>query len=134
MAEAAQNPQLSEALRQHLGETDNQLRRLEQIFQELGQEAKRETCQAMKGLIEEAEEIVSAKGDPDVKDAGLIAAAQRIEHYEMAGYGTARNFAQRLGRDEAARLLQESLDEEHQADAELTRIAVELVNAQAQEA
>jgi ferritin-like metal-binding protein YciE len=85
----------------------------------------------MKGLISEGEEMIKAKGDADVKDAALIAAAQRVEHYEMAGYGTARTFAQRLGHDEAARLLQTTLNEEGNADKKLTAIAEKSVNLQA---
>jgi ferritin-like metal-binding protein YciE len=85
----------------------------------------------MKGLIEEGDEIVSATGDPDVKDAGLIAAAQRVEHYEISGYGTARTFAQRIGRHDIARLLEETLDEEKQTDQKLTRLAEQQVNPQA---
>ena len=85
----------------------------------------------MKGLIQEGEEMISAKGDDSVRDAALIAAAQRVEHYEMAGYGTARTFAQRLGLHEAARLLQETLDEEKLADNKLTQIAEGGVNIQA---
>jgi ferritin-like metal-binding protein YciE len=85
----------------------------------------------MKGLISEGSEAIDAKGDPDVKDAALIAAAQRVEHYEIAGYGTARTFAQRLGKQEAARLLQQTLDEEAAADEKLTQIAEQHVNPQA---
>jgi ferritin-like metal-binding protein YciE len=103
MAEAAHNPSLKAAFQQHLRETENQVNRLEKVFQTVGQTAKSKTCQAMKGLIEEGEEIVSATGDPNVKDAGLIAAAQRVEHYEISGYGSARTFARRLGKQEAVR-------------------------------
>ena len=89
------------------------------------------TCQAMKGLIEEGQEVISAGGDPDVKDAALIAAAQRVEHYEMAGYGCARTFAQRLGKQEVVRLLQETLQEEEATDKKLTSLAERSINQQA---
>jgi ferritin-like metal-binding protein YciE len=85
----------------------------------------------MKGLIKEGEEVSKAKGNPAIKDAALIAAAQRVEHYEISGYGTARTFAQRIGREDAAKLLQQTLDEEKVADQKLTNIAEESVNAQA---
>lgn len=132
MAEAAHSPQLRSAFNDHHRETQGHVRRLEQIFSQLGDEPKRETCEAMKGLIAEGEEMVNAKGDADVKDAALIAAAQRVEHYEIAAYGTARTFAQRLGQNDAARLLQQTLDEEGAADKKLTQIAESSVNVQAQ--
>ncbi|HZU34397.1 MAG TPA: ferritin-like domain-containing protein [Gemmataceae bacterium] len=131
MAQAAHNPQLKNAFEMHLRETENHVRRLERVFQMCGAQPKAKTCQAMKGLIDEGEEIISASGDPDVKDAGLIAAAQRVEHYEMAGYGTVRTFAQQLGHQDCARLLQETLDEEGAADKKLTQIAESTVNVHA---
>jgi len=131
MASAAHNQELKAAFQDHLKETKNQVTRLERIFKMLGKSSSGKTCAAMKGLVEEGSEVISASGDPDVKDAALIAAAQRVEHYEMAGYGTARTFAQRLGRDDAARLLQETLDEEGAADKKLTRLAESNINAQA---
>jgi len=131
MAEAAHDSTLKSAFQQHLNETKNQITRLERVFQLMGREAEGKTCAAMKGLIEEGEEAISAKGDPDVKDAALIAAAQRVEHYEMAGYGTARTFAQRVGRQDVARLLQETLNEEKATDEKLNRIAEQQVNVQA---
>lgn len=131
MEAAAHSAELKSAFRQHLAETKNQVSRLEQVFQALGKKADGKTCQAMKGLIAEGDEIVSASGDADVKDAALIAAAQRIEHYEIAAYGTARTFAQRLGNQEAARLLQQTLDEEGATDKKLTQIAERSVNPQA---
>lgn len=131
MAEAASSPQLKQAFQDHLQETKEQVNRLERIFNEIGKTAQRETCEAMKGLIREGEEMVNASGDPDVKDAALIAAAQRVEHYEIAGYGTARTFAQRLGLNHVAELLQETLNEEGAADHRLTDIAEQSVNVQA---
>jgi ferritin-like metal-binding protein YciE len=131
MAQAAANPQLRSAFEQHLTETKGQINRLEQAFQRLGKSPQRETCEAMKGLISEGEEMVSATGDDSVKDAALIAAAQRVEHYEIAGYGTARSLAQQLGRSDVANLLQETLDEEGATDKRLTQIAESAVNRQA---
>jgi ferritin-like metal-binding protein YciE len=134
MAAAANNPALKAAFTDHLRETQGQVARLEQVFRALGQTAKAEACEAMQGLIAEGEEAIKAAGDPAVKDAALIAAAQRVEHYEMAGYGCARTFAHRLGRADAARLLQQTLDEEGAADKKLTALAESIVNPQAQTA
>ena len=131
MAEAAHNQNLKSAIQQHLRETQNHVRRLEQVFQIMGRNAETKACEAMKGLVKEGQEVIDAEGDPDVKDAALIAAAQRVEHYEIAGYGTARTFAQQLGRDNAAQLLQETLDEEGAADKKLTQIAESRVNQRA---
>lgn len=131
MADAATSPQLKQAFQAHLTETEGHVSRLEQIFREINIEPKRETCAAMKGLIAEGEEMIKAHGDPDVKDAALIAAAQRVEHYEMSGYGTARSFAQRLGLTQAANLLQQTLNEEKAADEKLNRIAESSVNPKA---
>lgn len=131
MADAARNPNLKAAFQQHLKETENQIHRLEQVFQHAGHKAQTKTCYAMKGLLDEGQEVISATGNPDVKDAALIAAAQRVEHYEMAGYGTARAFAQRLGKHEAARLLQQTLEEEERTDKKLTQLAEGSINPQA---
>lgn len=131
MAETAKSPQLGSAFREHLRETEGHVRRLEDVFRMLGRTPNRETCEAMQGLVKEGEEMMQAKGDDLVRDAALIAAAQRVEHYEMAGYGTARTFARRLGLEPAAKLLQETLDEEVAADHKLTNIAEQTVNVQA---
>jgi ferritin-like metal-binding protein YciE len=131
MADAANASQLKQAFREHLTETQGHVSRLETIFRQLGTDPKRETCQAMKGLISEGEEMVDATGDPSIKDAALIAAAQRVEHYEISGYGTARSFALRLGRSQAADLLQQTLDEEKAADQKLSQIAESSVNREA---
>lgn len=128
MADAASSPELKSAFQTHLQETRHHKERLERVFQMLGQKPEAETCDAMEGLIEEGEEIIGLDGDPDVKDAAIIAAAQRVEHYEMAGYGCVRTFARRLGRQAAADLLQETLDEEANADKLLTHIAEGIVN------
>ena len=134
MAEAASTTALKSAFRTHLSETQQQKKRLEQIFSLLGHEAQSESCEAMEGLISEGQEIMNLEGDPMVKDAALIAAAQRVEHYEMAGYGSARTFAQYLGQDEVARLLQETLDEEGATDHKLTDLAEQFINAKASRA
>ena len=131
MADAATNKQLEAAFQQHLRETEQHVSRLEKVFSIIGMSPKRETCEAMKGLIAEGDEAVNAAGDPHVRDAALIAAAQRVEHYEIAGYGTVRTFAERLGRADAARLLQQTLDEEGAADKKLTAIAEQSVNPKA---
>lgn len=131
MAEAAHNASLKSAFQEHFRQTENHVRRLEQVFSQLGKSPQAKTCDAMKGLIAEGEEAISAKGDPDVKDAALIAAAQRVEHYEIAGYGCVRTFAQRLGHPQAARLLQETLDEEAATDKKLTGLAERSINPRA---
>ena len=131
MAEKASNADLKQAFQSHLTETEGQVRRLEQVFEMLGKSPERETCAAMKGLIKEGEDVLDAKGDAEVLDAALIAAAQRVEHYEIAGYGTVRNLARRLGHTRAAELLQQTLDEEGNADKKLTSIAESHVNTQA---
>jgi len=128
MAAAAHDPGLKSAFQGHLGETQNQVRRLENIFGMLGVKAESTTCEAMKGLIAEGDEVVGANGNNEVKDAALIAAAQRVEHYEMAGYGCARTFAQQLNKPEVARLLQETLEEEAATDRKLTELAERRIN------
>jgi ferritin-like metal-binding protein YciE len=128
MADAAHEADLKMAFQDHLQQTRNQKQRLDQVFRLLGHQPEGETCEAMKGLIEEGEKIISANGDPEVKDAALIAAAQRVEHYEMAGYGCVRTFCARLGKQDAAHLLQETLDEEAETDKRLTQIAEHWVN------
>jgi ferritin-like metal-binding protein YciE len=131
MAEAASNGKLKSAFNQHLRQTEQQLQRLEQAFDFLGYSPTRETCEAMKGLIAEGDEIISADGDPTVKDSALIAAAQRDEHYEIAAYGSARTFAEHLGHNRIANLLQQTLDEEKETDQKLTQIAESSINQMA---
>ena len=123
MADAASSPELRSAFLTHLEETKQQKQRLCQAFTSLGRESNGETCDAMKGLISEGEEVIGLDGDPDAKDAALIAAAQRVEHYEMAGYGTVRTFANELGYGNAKSLLQMTLDEEGNANKKLNSIA-----------
>ena len=131
MAESAASKQLKNAFTKHLAETNQHKSRLEQAFEKLGLEPKSESCEAMEGLIEEGQEIMEMDGDPAVKDAALIAAAQRVEHYEIAGYGCARTFARQLGANEVADILQSTLDEEVKADKTLTGVAKKSVNIKA---
>jgi ferritin-like metal-binding protein YciE len=123
VASSATTPELKTAFEQHLQETRGHVRRLEEAFSKLGTPIPDEHCEGMEGLLKEGEEIMSAQGDPTAKDAALIAAAQRVEHYEIAGYGTARTLADQLGHDEIKRLMNETLDEESAADQKLTKIA-----------
>ena len=129
MRDAAHSPELKDAFAQHLDETRRHAQRLTDIFRTLGRDPQRETCAAMKGLIKEGQDMIAATGVPAVKDAALIAAAQRVEHYEMAGYGTVRTLASRLGLGEVVNTLQMTLNEEAAADKTLTRIAETYVNA-----
>jgi ferritin-like metal-binding protein YciE len=131
MVDASADKELKSAFQHHLRETEQHVKRLEKVFGILGVTARRETCEAMKGLIAEGDEAIGAGGDPNVRDAALIAAAQRVEHYEMAGYGTVRTLADQLGHREIARILQETLDEEGAADKTLTQIAESWINARA---
>jgi ferritin-like metal-binding protein YciE len=131
MAGAASSRELKSAFEHHLEETHGHVSRLEDIFQQIGEKSSGETCEAMKGLIKEGEQLVKAEGDLEVRDAGLIGAAQRVEHYEMAGYGTARSLARRLGENQVAETLQQTLNEEAEADKKLTSIAESQVNVSA---
>jgi len=132
MAKASTNAELRQAFESHLEETEGHIKRLEQIFNQLDISYSRvEKCKAMEGLIEEGKEIMEEDLEPQVLDAALICAAQKVEHYEMAGYGCARTFAQQLGHEEIADVLQETLDEEGNADKKLTEIAESVVNQEA---
>lgn len=131
MADAATNAQLKQAFQTHLGQTKGQIDRLKAVFKLLDHRPKSSTCEAMKGLIREGEDMIKTDGNLDVRDAALIAAAQRVEHYEMAGYGSARTFARQLGKAEAADLLQQTLDEEGETDKILTQIAQQTINRKA---
>jgi ferritin-like metal-binding protein YciE len=131
MADAARASDLRNAFNTHLMETRDHVKRLEQVFQRLGRSPERQSCPAMKGLIKEGNEAVTATGDPSVKDAALIAAAQRVEHYEIAAYGTLRTLARQVGLTDVASLLQKTLDEEGSCDKKLTAIAESHVNQQA---
>ena len=134
MAKVASAPELKSAFTEHLAITKNQLVRLDTIFTELSLSPKGKKCKAMEGLIAEAKEILQEDGNPAVIDAALIASAQRVEHYEIAGYGCVRTFARLLGFADAEKLLQETLDEEGEADKKLTDLADTIINVQADEA
>ena len=145
MIETASDPRLKQALEQHLRVTENQRERLRSVQQALGTETGSgdsgmianlfgmgKTCEGMKGIIQENTKTMKEDMSPAVRDAAIIAGAQKVEHYEICGYGTARTYAQQLGLTEVARLLQETLDEEHQADEILTAMAVADVNQRAE--
>ena len=131
MAKAAVSDELRNAFQEHLGETENQVERLERIFEALGEKATGKKCAAMAGLIKEGDEMVSDSGETAIRDAGLIAAAQKVEHYEMSGYGSARTHAEILGNDEAVSLLDETLQEEKNADEKLNELAQNTINEEA---
>jgi len=132
LAEASSSDKLRNAFEEHLDKTKQHAQRIEQIFEGMGQKAKTQKCKGMEGLVKEGSEILKEEDDIDgeVKDAALIAAAQRVEHYEIAGYGTVRTYANLLGENEAANLLQQTLDEEKEADQTLNEIA-EQINVEA---
>ena len=138
MEEAASHERLAQAFREHLAQTRGHVQRLEQVFDSIGESPSGKTCKAMKGLIAEGEELIDEKSkllgedaDPSVLDAGLIAAAQRVEHYEIAGYGTVCTYAEMLGRADDHDLLGQTLDEEKDTDDRLTGLAKHVVNPDA---
>ncbi|HEX6902571.1 MAG TPA: ferritin-like domain-containing protein [Thermoanaerobaculia bacterium] len=131
MAQAATSQELKGAFNDHLRQTEEHVRRLERIFQDLQQDPKGHTCEGMKGLIKEGQEMIKMRGESAVIDAGLIAAAQRVEHYEIAGYGTVRTYAELLGKDDHVSLLERTLQEEEQTDELLTELAESHVNEEA---
>lgn len=131
IAEAVASEELRDALEEHLEQTKQHVTRLEQVFQSIGREAKAKKCEGMKGLLEEGENVISELDKSPVRDAALIAAAQKVEHYEISGYGTLRTFAQLLGHDDAVELLEETLEEEKEADEKLTDIAESEINIEA---
>jgi ferritin-like metal-binding protein YciE len=132
MIESAQSDELRNALNEHLEVTRNQAARLEQIFEKLGEEPGGEKCKGMEGVLKEGSDVLKEVSE-EVMDAAIIASAQRVEHYEMAGYGTARTYAELLGDDDAAALLDQTLSEEKEADETLSGLAEEL-NVEALEA
>jgi ferritin-like metal-binding protein YciE len=133
MAKNATNPELKQAFQDHLAQTEQHVQRLEQIFESLEATPRGKKCVGMEGLIEEANELIGEDAEDEVLDAGLISKAQHVEHYEMAGYGTVRTYAQILGETEHGELLEQTLNEEKEADELLTRIAESSVNAEAAE-
>jgi ferritin-like metal-binding protein YciE len=133
LVKAASTQELSEAFDSHLQETKGHVERLEEIFQKLGKKGAGKTCEGMKGVLEEGSEVIQEIEKGPIRDAGLIAAAQRVEHYEIAGYGSVRSFAELLGKTDIVELLEETLQEEKAADEKLTKIS-ESVNQEAQTA
>jgi ferritin-like metal-binding protein YciE len=131
MMKAASSSELRAAFAKHLKETEGQVTRLEQVFEHLGEKAKKKTCKAMQGLIEEGEETIKEDADAEVKDAALIAAAQRVEHYEMAGYGTVRAYAKLLKKTAVAQLLEQTYAEEKATDESLSMLAETTINVEA---
>jgi ferritin-like metal-binding protein YciE len=131
MAKAAKNQQLTAGFQVHLEQTKEHAARIEKILSEHKQSTRGSKCRGMEGLIAEGAEMIEEEADPEVKDAGLISAAQRVEHYEIAGYGTARTYAEMLGDKEAATLLQRTLSEEEQTDQKLTHLAKSSINVAA---
>jgi ferritin-like metal-binding protein YciE len=123
LAQAAKSPQLKQGFEKHLQETKEQVRRLDQVFKALGAPPAGKTCKAMQGLIAEAKETMELDADPDVMDAALIVAAQKVEHYEIAGYGSVCTFARVLKYDDAARVLKQTMAEEEETDKKLTQLA-----------
>jgi len=134
LIKVASTPKLREALESHLEQTKGHVQRLEQIFEGLGETAKAKKCDGLRGILEEGEKVISDGEKGPVLDAGLIAGAQRVEHYEMAAYGSLKTWAGQLGDDRAVRLLEETLNEEKAADKKLTEIATSGVNAEASHA
>jgi ferritin-like metal-binding protein YciE len=134
MAKESSSEELRTAFEQHLRQTEGHVERLQQIFEQLGQKASGKKCAAMSGLIKEGEEVASDIGESSVRDAGLIAAAQKVEHYEISGYGSVRTHARMLGHDHAVRLLGETLDEEKQTDEKLNTLAEGMINERAMHA
>jgi ferritin-like metal-binding protein YciE len=131
MAKAASSQELKDAFEKHLEQTKSHVERLEQVFEELDEKPKGKTCRAMKGFIEEGSEILNEDGEDSVVDAGIIVTAQKVEHYEIAGYGSVRTFAHLLGQNRAAELLQTTLDEEAETNELLNRLAESIINPQA---
>ncbi len=125
------NPELRQALEQHLEQTRGHVSRLEEIFQMHGEDAKKQKCKGMDGILDEGDDMIGKDATPEVRDAAIISACQRVEHYEMAAYGSVRTFAEQMGHERAMQLLQQTLDEEGEADKILTGIAERRVNIEA---
>jgi len=133
MAKAAKNDELREAFQEHLEQTENHISRLDQVFESLGESMKRKKCKGMEGLIEEGEEVISEQKDSNALDAGLIISAQKVEHYEIAAYGSLCSWAEQMSHNDALELLKETLEEEKTTDEKLTELAESLANVQAEE-
>ena len=131
MAKGASSPELKDAFEKHLEQTKGHVQRLEELFEQRDENPKGKTCKAMKGLVEEGSEILKEEGEDSVLDAGIIVAAQKVEHYEIASYGSVRTFANLLGKDEEAKVLQSTLDEEAETNEILNQLAEGIVNQEA---
>lgn len=131
MAKGASSPELKDAFEKHLEQTKGHVQRLEELFEQRDESPKGKTCKAMKGLVEEGSEILKEEGEDSVLDAGIIVAAQKVEHYEIASYGSVRTFANLLGKDEEAKVLQSTLDEEAETNEILNQLAEGIVNQEA---
>lgn len=131
MARKAHSKELKELFEEHREETEGQIERLEKVFEELGLKARGVTCEAIQGILDEGKEIMQETSDDDTRDAGMIAAAQAVEHYEITRYGTMITWADRLGLDKARKLLAETLEQEKAADGKLTRLAEQSLNKKA---
>jgi len=134
MAKAASSDKLRHGVEEHLEQTRQHEDRLDQILKQLGKSSRGSRCEGMEGLIEEGQRVIDEDAEPHVKDAALISMAQRVEHYEIAGYGTARTYARLLGHAEAEDLLQKTLDEERATDEQLTELAMSEINVEAMQA
>jgi len=134
MAKKASSPELQQAFTSHLEESKGHLERLNQIFEKMGEKPRAKKCKGIEGIIEEGKDVMEDAENEEVLDAALIAAAQRVEHYEMAAYGTVRTYARLLGDEQAARLLQQTLDEEGETDKKLSALAESGINVEAAEA
>ena len=128
VAKAATHPELKSGIEQHLEETIEHANRLEALLSELGETTRGPKCKAMEGLVAEASGLIEEEADAEVRDAGIIAGSQKIEHYEIASYGCVRAYAELLGEDEAAGILQTTLDEERSTDEKLTELAMSVIN------
>lgn len=131
MIDKASSPELKQAFESHLRETEGQIKRAEEVFKLHGKSPKGTKCEAIEGIIDEAESVISEVADDEVRDAAMLAAAQAVEHYEISRYGTLATWANELGRQDCARLLHQTLDEEKATDAKLTRIAEARINKKA---
>jgi ferritin-like metal-binding protein YciE len=131
MIDKAAHPELKAAFNEHLEQTQNQVTRLEQVFESLGEKAKAEKCKGMKGILEEGEDLAGESGDPAAVDAGIISSAQKVEHYEIASYGTLCSWAEMMGHQRELQLLRQNLEEEKAADQKLTQLAERMVNVDA---
>jgi ferritin-like metal-binding protein YciE len=131
MAKAAKNQELAAGFREHLEQTKGHVERLERVLSTMGQSTRGPKCRGMEGIVAEGAEMIEKEGNDEVKDAGLIAAAQRVEHYEMAGYGSARTYAEMLDDQEGAKLLSQTFEEEKETDEKLTKLAKSAINVEA---